>query len=393
MNCWQQLDTEPTDDLKIIKRAYLKQLKKIDPEQDQQAFMYIREAYEQAQHYAQSDVHEYSANVWQADSENYLNTSTESSWEDNISNNQAHTVTPTPAQETTPEYEYGTEWTSDTGTNQTDNTAQPLLLNAINIHQQAQHIIDQCKTLLQTKNINSIPHWEAILRCPTLFNDQVRYQVGSQIMVDINRILESEKTHKAPSIHADLLAYLDTNFHWSSEVSSEWHAHPVVIHKMAMLSNAAHIDIAPIKMFTWRRILQVMFKPKGRIRRREFLLVLTLWLFVFAFGSLVESTQQSILQEGLNILFLLVFLYSLICLTFKRTIDTGQSLSVLIIIFIPYIGPLLLLVLMLGVGPSDEVEELNPRGDKTLFTRTFRSIYGGKKSNWDQQSDGILKAI
>jgi len=46
MNDWELLDLEPINDLKSIKRAYARKIKKIDPSQDPTEFQKIREAYE-----------------------------------------------------------------------------------------------------------------------------------------------------------------------------------------------------------------------------------------------------------------------------------------------------------------------------------------------------------
>lgn len=48
MNVWTELGIEPTDDIRIIKRAYAQHLKKIRPEEDPDAFSRLRDAYETA---------------------------------------------------------------------------------------------------------------------------------------------------------------------------------------------------------------------------------------------------------------------------------------------------------------------------------------------------------
>ena len=48
MSFWQVLGIEPTDDKKVIKRAYAKQLKVNRPEEDSIAFQQLNEAYQQA---------------------------------------------------------------------------------------------------------------------------------------------------------------------------------------------------------------------------------------------------------------------------------------------------------------------------------------------------------
>ncbi|AOA58005.1 hypothetical protein [Acinetobacter larvae] len=53
MTCWQRLAIAPTADLRAIKRAYAKQLKKIDQDTQTEAFIALREALEHAQYAAQ----------------------------------------------------------------------------------------------------------------------------------------------------------------------------------------------------------------------------------------------------------------------------------------------------------------------------------------------------
>ena len=52
MNMWDQLGIEPTQDLRLIKRAYSARLKVTRPDDDAQAYQDLREAYEWAQHFA-----------------------------------------------------------------------------------------------------------------------------------------------------------------------------------------------------------------------------------------------------------------------------------------------------------------------------------------------------
>jgi tetratricopeptide (TPR) repeat protein len=49
MDCWKVLDLEPTDDLRLIKKAYAKKLKIYHPEDDAAGYQKLREAYELAQ--------------------------------------------------------------------------------------------------------------------------------------------------------------------------------------------------------------------------------------------------------------------------------------------------------------------------------------------------------
>ncbi|WP_370248900.1 J domain-containing protein, partial [Thalassolituus sp.] len=46
MNPWIILDIESTADKTVVKRAYLRKLKSVNPEEDQQGFMQVREAYD-----------------------------------------------------------------------------------------------------------------------------------------------------------------------------------------------------------------------------------------------------------------------------------------------------------------------------------------------------------
>lgn len=53
MSCWEVLGIEPTSDLRALKRAYAKKLKRHKPDQDPEGFKQLRSAYEQAQYEAQ----------------------------------------------------------------------------------------------------------------------------------------------------------------------------------------------------------------------------------------------------------------------------------------------------------------------------------------------------
>ena len=48
MNIWGILGIEETDDQKKIKAAYREKLREVNPEDSQEAFMELREAYEKA---------------------------------------------------------------------------------------------------------------------------------------------------------------------------------------------------------------------------------------------------------------------------------------------------------------------------------------------------------
>ena len=60
MNFWKILGIEPTDDVTIIKKAYRVKLKSNRPEDDEDAFMKLRAAYESALEYAESGANDYS---------------------------------------------------------------------------------------------------------------------------------------------------------------------------------------------------------------------------------------------------------------------------------------------------------------------------------------------
>ena len=53
MDIWKLLGTEPTKDKKTIKKAYRQQLPQYNPEDDQEGFMALREAYEEALRFAE----------------------------------------------------------------------------------------------------------------------------------------------------------------------------------------------------------------------------------------------------------------------------------------------------------------------------------------------------
>lgn len=52
--CWEILGIEPTTDLECIRQAYLALLPSFHPESDPQGFKRLRQAYEEAQHWAAS---------------------------------------------------------------------------------------------------------------------------------------------------------------------------------------------------------------------------------------------------------------------------------------------------------------------------------------------------
>ncbi len=52
---WNTLGIEPTNDLKVIKKAYAQKAKLCSPEDDPEGFQTLRDAYEFSQRYAKSD--------------------------------------------------------------------------------------------------------------------------------------------------------------------------------------------------------------------------------------------------------------------------------------------------------------------------------------------------
>ena len=59
MTAWQRLGLEPTDNQREIKKAYAKQLKLIDQDQQPDDFIALRAAFEQAQYEAERMSYEY----------------------------------------------------------------------------------------------------------------------------------------------------------------------------------------------------------------------------------------------------------------------------------------------------------------------------------------------
>ena len=57
MNCWEVLGLEPTEDVKLIKKAYAAKLKKCRPDQDPIGFQKLRESFDFAKQLAQNGQH------------------------------------------------------------------------------------------------------------------------------------------------------------------------------------------------------------------------------------------------------------------------------------------------------------------------------------------------
>lgn len=62
--CWEILGIEPTTDLECIRQAYLALLPSFHPESDPQGFKRLRQAYEEAQHWAASPAEDAKRKRW-----------------------------------------------------------------------------------------------------------------------------------------------------------------------------------------------------------------------------------------------------------------------------------------------------------------------------------------
>ena len=56
MNIWNVLGITATEDKNEIKKAYRNKLRQINPEDEQEKFMELRDAYEQALNYEQKEI-------------------------------------------------------------------------------------------------------------------------------------------------------------------------------------------------------------------------------------------------------------------------------------------------------------------------------------------------
>ena len=100
------------------------------------------------------------------------------------------------------------------------------------------------------------------------------------------------------------------------------------------------------------------FSFKGRARRKEywmFMLVFTVVLFGLTFIDDAVGTQSKITPIGLFIgVFTLAFLIQYLAVGIRRLHDTGRSAWWFLINFVPFVGPVIWLLLMLLEGQQGE---------------------------------------
>jgi len=411
VSVWQVLGVDPTSDKKTIKRAYVKCLKTVNPEENQEGFMALRGAYEQALDQADCLIEQASHDDdgWEERGFNTLFDEPQISEETSQrSLSETLHLQSLWGDQTNPEF----HWQIEANQREQDEnesveileeqllkdldeedaastayeTAEPehdiwqaSVLQPQQIHETVMMLNKACNALIEQEGPLLLSGLQALFSRSELQHPNVRRQVGSHVMVLINQILEKDNAKCQPSVSPDVLIYLNRFFSWSREVSIDWDAPQSIVDKLVVMAESAEQRVKSLEKPWWKRGLYVLFYPYGRITRRETLFGFLFWISLFFVEVLIDELVNLNLPFDIFLVNLVLFFCSSLFMSIKRLADTGESYRMFLLVFFPpYIGLLIFFLYLLLARPKDGIKLPNPRYKVPDYVHAYKVLYSGE---------------
>ncbi|WP_004579550.1 DUF805 domain-containing protein [Marinobacter nanhaiticus] len=344
MNAWVILGIAPGSDKRTIKTAYARRAKECHPEEQPEAFMALREAYEAALANATRQTTRPSAPLPPVEPE-----PPPSSPRSSVS-----PVIPIPPrveiQETPPTI----------GHRPIINGDAVRKLNA------------EFKAFLNRARAEQKPEdLETLLGHPLLEFMEVRDQVSHETMQALAATLSEAPTDSCP-LGRETLRALDRVFQWSSDYQPV--RDPGLDNVYLMLDAAHESHLKAHDHLGWKWLGGLFFNFKGRISRREWLFgFVILVISTIAFTGLINGLYTFLpdwpYRGAMLIGTALAFMVTFISLTLKRSTDAGVHPAATLILGCVF--PIVLLFFILGV-PREHERHADPR---EKFTDPFEKAY------------------
>lgn len=422
MNPWQVLGVEPGSDRKAIKRAYSQRVKAVNPEDHPEAFMQLRQAYERVMKtletparpmvFAVEEAAEPAAqeafgwsepaegagkhsgndsgkNCGQESGGDSGDDSEENSREESPHADQKAPVIDDAWSETPPEPEPRGAPVIDTWTappqdaddeppvDHDDDLTPPRVEDGFQDRQeQLNRLVSAMLRLLDNPDLrNDLARWETLLMAPELHDFQASSAVSSWLLPQVIRVLQSGQA-ECPFEPAVLIR-LDDRFQWSSDQSGTM---PVIDDQLLRLSllieEARNSNSYAAAKMGWNWLAAVMFSPRGRISRLEFIIGLS---FMVGAVTLLLLSSSSLTGAVFSHSLLLIGI-STIIMAIKRIRDTGIHLALAFVVGIVFPASWLYFLL---ASPKHNPKLNDPRLKYSdPVERAYREYYlvAGKRS-------------
>lgn len=397
MNPWQVLGVEPGSDRRTIKRAYTRLVKEVHPEDHPDEFMQLRQAYEWALKTLDAPsrpmtftVEPETAGAEPQDSFDWDNQGSDSSataYQASPVIDDAWSATMQKAE--SPAAPITDVWTAPeadaAGPHNTDAWNEPpprLVENEVQNRQETLNrlVSAMARLLDDPDHRNDLARWEPLLMAPELNNFQASAAVGSWLLPQVSRVLQSGQ--KGCPFAPQVLIRFDDRFQWSSDHSG---AMPVIddqLLRLCLLIEAAREqrDRSRERM-GWPWLANTLFALTGRLSRIECLVGCGVTLGVLALlTGLTAATPMPGWTGMAAIVVMLLMAYSLISLAVKRVRDAGINPVMAFVVGAIFPGAWLF---FLFAAPKENHRVADPRlRYSQVYDRTYREHYvaDGKRS-------------
>tara|TARA_Y100000296_G_C5172304_1_gene257992 strand:+ start:1878 stop:3116 length:1239 start_codon:yes stop_codon:yes gene_type:complete len=390
MNPWIILDIESTADKKAVKRAYLRKLKSVNPEEDQQGFMQVREAYDrvlalidQGTFHDETPIEESPLSEQAHLSPDAAAEQDSSAYQEPLPEERAHIKAEAVSDEMQAFFDKldlnHDRQDSEAKVNSTSDAAtvsMELASDADSKFERAKaYMQDSTVRLLATalQPAEALDEWKELLADDTLISLLTAGWYARYLMAELQR-LEPQQWCDA-GLTPEVVAEITTFIMRAGEHSGVNDMTDAEVFRCSRLADLA-AEAEGAVPFSRKQALRIaakqlrtlFFSGHGRIDRRTFFLGFGfLWLALaypllmagmgisYALG--IESKGQ-VVVVGLLVM-LGPLLFSTAQLFGKRFHDSGRSQGALFLLLIPKIGLIICLVLACMPGKDDE----NPYGE------------------------------